>query len=173
MDLWREQLLQSRSALLRVARARLRNSDWAEDALSETLLAALEKPQAFEEPGRVRAWLFGTLRHKLTDQLRVGLGKLGHQSTEPDGATVDRASMVDISPYADPEQRASEAEFLTALDRQLQRLPPVQAQVFVMRECQGDGSAEICAALRITEGHLCVLQQRARSRLRTGLAQHL
>ncbi len=36
-----------RPQLLRFARVQLRNEAWAEDAVSETLLAALENPQAF------------------------------------------------------------------------------------------------------------------------------
>ena len=42
------QLEQHRTYLLRFARLQLRNDAWAEDAVSETLLAALSKPQAFE-----------------------------------------------------------------------------------------------------------------------------
>ncbi|MEY8876201.1 MAG: sigma factor, partial [Leptothrix sp. (in: b-proteobacteria)] len=36
-----------RPQLLRYAQSQLRNAAWAEDAVSETLLAALEKPHAF------------------------------------------------------------------------------------------------------------------------------
>nr|MCU0942886.1 RNA polymerase subunit sigma [Hydrogenophaga sp.] len=37
-----------RPFLMKFARLQLRNEAWAEDAVSETLLAALAKPQAFE-----------------------------------------------------------------------------------------------------------------------------
>src|SRR5690349_23224553 len=42
-----EQLVEHRLYLLRFARLQLRNDEWAEDAVSETLLAALSKPQSF------------------------------------------------------------------------------------------------------------------------------
>ena len=42
------QLISHRDYLLRFARLQLRNDAWAEDAVSETVLAALAKPQAFE-----------------------------------------------------------------------------------------------------------------------------
>jgi DNA-directed RNA polymerase specialized sigma24 family protein len=48
----------------------LRNADWADDAVCETLLAALQKKPDLAEPGRVRAGLFGILRHNVVDQLR-------------------------------------------------------------------------------------------------------
>ena len=40
-------LVQHRTDLLRYAKLQLRNDAWAEDAVSETLLAAIEKPQTF------------------------------------------------------------------------------------------------------------------------------
>ena len=59
-----------RPQLLKFARLQLRNPDWAEDAVSETLLAALEKPQAFAGQSQLKTWLIGILKHKLVDQIR-------------------------------------------------------------------------------------------------------
>ncbi|MEO6292071.1 MAG: sigma factor, partial [Burkholderiaceae bacterium] len=65
------QLEQHRIYLLRFARLQLRNDAWAEDAVSETLLAALVKPQAFENKSQLKTWLVGILKHKVIDVLRV------------------------------------------------------------------------------------------------------
>ena len=47
-----------RPQLLRFARSQLRNEAWAEDAVSETLLAALEKPHGFAGRSQdVPAWV--------------------------------------------------------------------------------------------------------------------
>src|SRR5881275_1987836 len=59
-----------RPQLLRFARAQLRNDAWAEDAVSDTVLAALEKPQSFAGGSQLKTWLVGILKHKLIDQLR-------------------------------------------------------------------------------------------------------
>ena len=59
-----------RPQLLRFARTQLRNEAWAEDAVSETLLAALEKPQSFAGGSQLKTWLVGILKHKVVDQLR-------------------------------------------------------------------------------------------------------
>ena len=59
-----------RPQLLRFARSQLRNDAWAEDAVSDTLLAALEKPQSFAGRSQLKTWLVGVLKHKVIDQLR-------------------------------------------------------------------------------------------------------
>ena len=45
-----------RPQLRRCARAQLRNDAWAEDAVSDTVLAALEKPQAFAGTYKVEVY---------------------------------------------------------------------------------------------------------------------
>ena len=59
-----------RPQLMRFARSQLRNAAWAEDAVSDTLLAALEKPQSFAGQSQLKTWLVGILKHKVIDQLR-------------------------------------------------------------------------------------------------------
>ena len=59
-----------RPQLMRFARVQLRNDAWAEDAVSEALLAALEKPQSFAGQSQLKTWLVGILKHKVIDQLR-------------------------------------------------------------------------------------------------------
>ena len=59
-----------RPQLMRFARSQLRNDAWAEDAVSDTLLAALEKPDAFAGGSQLKTWLVGVLKHKVVDQLR-------------------------------------------------------------------------------------------------------
>jgi DNA-directed RNA polymerase specialized sigma24 family protein len=61
---------------------------------------------------------------------------------------------------------------VTALQKQLQRLPPKHAAAFVMRECWGHDKAEICKDLAISISHLWVMLHRTRQRLRHSLADH-
>src|SRR3569623_1459170 len=63
-------LAQHRTYLLRYARLQLRNDAWAEDAVSETLRAALTKPQSFGNRSQLKTWLVGILKHKVIDILR-------------------------------------------------------------------------------------------------------
>jgi len=160
MDPFFEQLIDSRAALMRAARAKLRNAHWAEDAVSETLLAALERRPPFEDPARVSAWLFGILRHKVIDQLRRHL---------PDEAPEALAEQPDSNPMRDPVRRASDAQFVAALMQQLETLPAAQARAFVMSEGLDMESADICSELGVSTGNLWVMLHRARHRLRGGL----
>lgn len=177
MDAYAQQLTQMRALLLRQARARLRNPEWAEDAVSETLLAALEHPPAFgpePAPWRLRAWLLGVLRHKATDQLRRHLGEERLAADHLPGGEEDDTlpELRDPHPHANPPQRLAQAQFVHALAQQLAQLPRLQARAFVMRECWGDEPDTICDELGISSGHLWVVLHRARRRLRAGLAAH-
>jgi RNA polymerase sigma-70 factor (ECF subfamily) len=159
-----DQLLQSRRWLQRAASQRLRHPHGAEDAVSETLLAAMEKPPPFDDPQRVRAWLFGILRHKVVDQLR----QAGRTVSDDDAQTSDTAA----APHANPADHACDKQFVVALDRALRTLPAAQARAFVLHDALGHAPPDVCADLGVTRGHLCVLLHRARRRLQVHLAAH-
>src|SRR6266404_3618067 len=59
-----------RPYLLRYASLQLRNSDAAEDAVQETLLAALAAEASYEGRANLRTWLTGILKHKIVDAIR-------------------------------------------------------------------------------------------------------
>lgn len=171
MDAFHDLLNQMRPVLLRAARNRLRNPDWADDAVSDTLLAALQRRPGFTEPARVRAWLFGILRNKVIDQLRVHLKDQGvHGPADP--AAGAHVEIGDPCPLADPVRRVAHRQFIAALNRQLADMPPAHARAFVMREFMGDDTAAICGELDVSAGHLWVMLHRARSRLRRSLSEY-
>lgn len=171
MDPFLQQLLQLRRPLQKAARARLRNIDWADDAVSETLLAALEKRPAFDEPARVRAWLFGVLAHKVVDQMRR---HLGDDMVLAVGDSTDLDALLDFDPGSacDPQRRLGARQFVDALTTQLHQLPPPQARAFMMREAWGSSTEDICNELSISAGHLWVMLHRVRGKLRRELLAH-
>ena len=67
---YEQQIAANRDYLLRFARLQLRNDAWAEDAVSETVLAALSKPQSFGNRSQLKTWLVGILKHKGMDAFR-------------------------------------------------------------------------------------------------------
>lgn len=161
----------SRSLLLRAARARLRNGDWAEDAVSETVLAAFESPPAFEDPGRVRAWLFGILRHKVVDQIRRNGGDAVVVSAG-DRHELDRFQLADGHPASDPTRRLGDAQFLVDLVPALERLPARQAVALVMTDGWGSTTHEVSTELGVSAGNVWVMVHRARNRLKVDLRAH-
>ena len=162
-----------RPQLMRYARSQLRNDAWAEDAVSDTLLAALEKPQAFAGASQLKTWLVGILKHKLIDQLR-------RQSREATTLDADDSEDVDEllfdasghwrempADWSDhPEAALRQQQFLKVLDACVEHLPSTQGRVFMMREWLELESDEICKELSISSTNLWVLLHRARLRLR-------
>ncbi len=59
-----------RPQLLKYAMLQLRNHAQAEDAVQETMVAAIRGAQGFAGGSSVRTWLIGILKHKLIDHLR-------------------------------------------------------------------------------------------------------
>ncbi|MDB5868088.1 MAG: polymerase, sigma-24 subunit, subfamily, partial [Polaromonas sp.] len=64
-----QQIASHRDYLLRFARLQLRNPAWAKDTVSETVLAALAKPQAFEHRSQLKTNLYVQL-HRARQRLR-------------------------------------------------------------------------------------------------------
>src|SRR5688500_12166633 len=66
-----QELGRFRPQLLSFAMRRLRNRDQAEDAVQETLLAAVESIERFGGGSSLGTWLIGILKHKIVDALRA------------------------------------------------------------------------------------------------------
>ncbi|MBK8529595.1 MAG: sigma-70 family RNA polymerase sigma factor [Rubrivivax sp.] len=161
-----------RPPLLRFARNQLRNDAWAEDAVSETLLAALEKPQSFGGQSQLKTWLVGILKHKVIDQLRRHAREATILSRD-DEADLDDQLFVDNGhwreapkDWGDPEHQLRQQQFFDVLELCVTQLPPTQGRVFMMREWLELDTAEVCQELAITSSNLWVLMHRARLRLR-------
>ncbi|MEY2686474.1 MAG: hypothetical protein RL375_672 [Pseudomonadota bacterium] len=165
------QLEQHRDALLRYALKQLRNPAWAEDAVSDTLLVAIEKPQAFAGGSQLRTWLAGILKHKVIDQIRKH-GREMSLTPEDDEDVDDLLFAADghwreaPQDWGDPQAQLGQRQFMTVLDACVERLPGLQGQVFMMREWLELDTDEICKQLAISSTNLFVLLHRARLRLR-------
>ncbi|MFG6449185.1 sigma-70 family RNA polymerase sigma factor [Roseateles sp. BYS180W] len=172
------QLHRLRPELLRYARLQLRNDAWAEDVVSETLLAALEAPQRFEGRSQLKSWLVGILKHKLVDQLRRQRREVALPSDEDDEALEQLLFTAQgrwINPPIDwgdqPEQALQQVDFLRVLEACVELLPAQQGRVFMMREWLDLDSAEICKELAMSSSNFFVCLHRARLRLRECLQQ--
>lgn len=166
---------QSRTYLLKFARLQLRDEAWAEDVVSETLLAALARPQAFAARSQLRTWLVGILKHKIVDVLRsrareVTLNSgmddeladpLEHMAFKASGHFAERPA-----DWGNPEQDLGSRQFMTILEACTEKLPAVQGRLFLMREWLELSSEEICKELGLTPTNLYVQLHRARLRLR-------
>lgn len=169
-----QQLLEHRIYLLRFARLQLRNEAWAQDAVSETVLAALTKPQAFGNRSQLKTWLIGILKHKVIDALRhhrreiSGLDRPDDDAEPPEylGFKADGHFSQQPADWGDPEQQFTSRQFFEVLEACTTKLPAVQGRLFLMREWLELSSDEICKELDLTPTNLYVQLHRARLRLR-------
>jgi len=170
-----QQLVEHRSYLLRFARLQLRNDVWAEDAVSETVLAALAKPLSFDNRSQLKTWLVGVLKHKVIDALRhhsrevCGLDSSDDDEADPLeylGFKADGHFSQMPAQWGNPEQQLNSRQFFEVMDACASKLPPAQGRLFLMREWLELSSEEICKELDLTPTNLYVQLHRARLRLR-------
>jgi RNA polymerase sigma-70 factor (ECF subfamily) len=170
---FRSQVEAQRSYLLRYASLQLRDQAAAEDAVQETLVAALAGEKSFGGRSNLRTWLTGILKHKIIDTIR----RSTREATlvrEPLGELDDLDALFIAdghwaeppSAWSDPDASLEQKQFFAALEQCLAGLPAKTAQAFMMREHLGLDASEICKELGVTSTHYWVLLYRARVALR-------
>jgi RNA polymerase sigma-70 factor (TIGR02943 family) len=175
MDSFSRQLAELRPMLVRMARQRLHNDAWAEDAVSETLVAALENPASYTGRAALRTWVVGILKHKVVDQVRRHTREC--QVDTPDDDAPEYGELTDALPgaveapadWGDPQRRLEGRQFMAQLDQCLKTLPPQHGRAFLLRNWMDKDTDAICAELGVTSNHLAVMLHRARRRLRDAL----
>ncbi|MDP2256217.1 MAG: sigma-70 family RNA polymerase sigma factor [Polaromonas sp.] len=181
MPTFEQQIVEHRIYLLRFARLQLRNDDWAEDAVSETLLAALSKPQSFGNRSQLKTWLIGILKHKVIDLIRSNarLVAVPDECADDESDELDRIAFKADGHFAqapndwgDPHKTLQQAQFFQVLDACMERLPPAMGRLFLMREWLELSSQEVCKELSLTPTNLYVQLHRARLRLQECLNIH-
>jgi len=168
------ELAKHRPQLLKFAMRELRNAAQAEDAVQETLLAALQGAERFRGGAAVRTWLTGILKHKIIDHHRRGRrevsfpdGDDGSPRDEFDAPGNGHGKLAGVTAgWGDPEIAFAQDRFFEVLERGIARLPENTARAFRMREIQGMSTDEVSQALGITASHCAVLLYRARMSLR-------
>jgi len=170
-----EALEAERDYLLRYASLQLRNPAQVEDAVQETLLAALEGLERFSGRSTLRTWLTGILKHKIIDHLRRSrrerpLGSDDDERTETE--IVDALFAEDghwrgfPADWGSPAKSLENSRFWKAFELCLQRLPARTARVFTMREVMEMSTDDICQELEISTTNCWVMLHRARLTLR-------
>jgi RNA polymerase sigma-70 factor (TIGR02943 family) len=164
-----------RGYLLRFARLQLRNDAWAEDAVSETMLAAIAKPKSFAGQSQLKTWLVGILKHKVVDALRANLREVNASDLQGDresdeldaiGFKTDGHFIERPADWGNPDQDLRQKQFMAVMDACVSKLPAAQGRLFLMREWLELDADEVCKELDITATNLYVQLHRARLRLR-------
>ncbi len=168
------QLESIRPALLRFALLQLRNRELAEDAVQEALLAVLEKPDQYSGASSFRTYVTGILKFKIIDGLRIA-GRSVQFDAEPDQSeddVIDQLFLANghtVDPprsWGNPDSILEQNDFFKVMEVCLEKLPPQNARVFMMREWLELESEEICKELKLSSSNLWVILYRSRLRLR-------
>lgn len=170
-------LAAQRPVLFRYALLQLYDRDLADDAVQDTLLAALQTKSSFEGKAGVRTWLIGILKHKIADHwrrsARDGAVPVLSQADDDDGEIVSDDFFSSNGhwnggpkAWADPEAALKQQEFWAIYETCQNNMPPKMAQVFMLRELVGLEADEICQEVELSEANYWVTMHRARLRLR-------
>lgn len=160
--------------LFRYARRRLYTDELAEDAVQETLLAALKARGQFAGGSSERTWLTGILKHKIVDLIRLQAREVTAAGGRGEDDPGDWEALFDQSghwletfrDWGNPESELEKSRVRLALDECFRRLKPALAQIFSLRELSGLSNEEICKELGISTTNAWVMLHRARLFLR-------
>lgn len=173
-----------RTPMLRFAMLHIQPREDAEDAVQEALAAALGSPARASDIDDPRNYLFGILKHKVTDRLRQRYRRerpvselLGHSGEgELDEALFDGKGHwhpgVGPSLWQSPEGTLASDQFFAVVDACVHKLPAKPARVFSMKallECEAE---EICLTLGLSKADYWQCMSRARKQLQVCLTQN-
>lgn len=154
--------------LYRYAWSRLRDDNAAEEAVQETLLAAVRFQDQFSGQGSERGWLLGILKRKIVDYIRLRQrydrdGTSFEDDSDPTAMLFDQNGHWRSGSLPDtPDDRVASKELWDVVRGCLSHLPQGQADVFVLSVMEEMDSEDVCRELGITPSNLWVRLHRAR-----------
>jgi RNA polymerase sigma-70 factor (ECF subfamily) len=160
--------------LYRFALARLRDQHQAEDAVQETMLAAI-KSNSFEGQSSSRTWLTGILKHKIIDLQRKQIREQpvsdlidleANESSMDDFFDEKERWLEGIQAWSTPDNSLQQSQFLKVLGNCVDQLPKKLAAIFMMRDVEETENEIICKELNISATNAWVMLYRSRMSLR-------
>lgn len=164
------------AALYKYSLLHTRDAHKAEEAVQETLLAALQARDRFSGGASTRTWLIGILKHKIIDMFRHDAREAQLDEAD-DLADTDELQDADnfasngrwqhkLVDWGNPEELLERGQFMLILQRCMEALPPRLARLFLLREVMEENTENICQELSITPTNLWTMLYRARLGLR-------
>ena len=160
--------------LYRLARAMLRDSAEAEDALQDAYLAAFQAMANYRGEASLATWLSRVVVNQC-------LGRLRRQARRDnivpmvsmEGAEEQEHAAMPSDHFDAPDQAYARAELRTVLERKLDELPEAFRTVFMLRCVEELSVEETAQILNIPEATVRTRHFRARGLLRESLAQDI
>jgi RNA polymerase sigma-70 factor (ECF subfamily) len=171
-------------SLTRLAMAHISDRTIAEEIVQETWLALVRGIDRFEGRSSLKTWLFRVLSYQVRQRLgieqrSVPFAVLTSPTVDParflpDGHRLQGHWAEDL-PSLDgtPEEVFLAQETMNRIATLIEKLPPRQRVVIVMRDVEGMSAGEVCDILSMNDGTQRVLLHRARATLREGIATYI
>lgn len=176
------------AGLLRMAKTIVFTQADAEEVLQETWLAVVGGIQNFEGRSSLKTWIYQILIYRARSRRKyekryVSFDHVPGPHQERQVATVlPERSLGSVSSQTanrsltgflcdehTPERLYLSREILIRIHMALQKLPPVQKQVFILHHVEQLETTEICKILNLTVNNKRVILHRARSTMRRTL----
>jgi RNA polymerase sigma-70 factor (ECF subfamily) len=164
------------AALYKYALVHTRDQHKAEEAVQETLLAALQARDRFSGGASARTWLIGILKHKIIDMFRHDAREVqldeaddladADEMQDSDNFASDGRWQHKLSDWGNPQELLERGQFMIILQRCMDALPPRLARLFLLREVMEENTEDICQELAITPTNLWTMLYRTRLGLR-------
>ena len=148
----------------RAARAILNDESEAEDVMQQAYVNAYAHLQQFDGRAQFSTWL---TRITINEALARVRRRRAYQSV--DDESVEAESCMNRAESRDPEQQAAAGELRVVLEAAIDRLADGAREVFVLREIEGMSTAEVAAALDVSEDVVKSRLSRARAAIRRDL----
>jgi RNA polymerase sigma-70 factor (ECF subfamily) len=134
-----------------------------EDVVQETFVIALRKLHTWRGDGSIDGWLYRI-------GYRQAIGALRRRRDHP----LDPVDLVDrAGTVPSPEGDVLRAELAGRIDSAIAALSPTLRAAFVLRDIEGLATAEVAAALELSESAVKMRLKRARMALRDELRGYL
>lgn len=171
-----EQLALHRSYLYKIAKRKVKDSALAEDAVQNTLLAALIGIDGFRRESSLRTWLLGILNHQILKAferegrfVRVD-GFLPYANDDDSDtnriSTFESAQEIDDS--VNPERLMMSQQKLLAVASVIDSLPVGLRAIVQLHIVEGHDTETVCKLLKISTANFWVRLHRVRERLKAG-----
>ena len=173
--------------LMRVAMGYVRDRSTAEDVVQETWLTCLRSLDRFEGRSSLKTWIFGIAlnvaraRRRKDSRLLPFASLFKRDDSESSAPTVDprrfAADGMWRTPPDDwsnvPESHVLSRETLDRVRSAIDRLPPRQREVIILRDVAGFDAQAVSTVLAITPENQRVRLHRARAAVRKVLEEYL
>jgi RNA polymerase sigma-70 factor (ECF subfamily) len=162
------------AAMLRLARTFVSSTAVAEEVVQDTWLGVVRGIDGFAGRSSFKTWLFTILvnRARSTGVREQRSMPVDHSAPAVEGSRFDASGAWSAPPRhwtEDSDDRLLAESLSSELQTALERLPPRQREVVILRDVEGLSGEEVCEVLAISDGNQRVLLHRGRSQLRTAL----